>query len=676
MSSLSSLQTSLNSSVTQRASQVSSTVQALKQQYAASLSIDSNSNFTLSDYTTYTSALQTKEQASKGLGATNKTKRTALQSLGSYMVNPPPTSLSVSSTTSDSITIAFTNPANTTSNTVTAVPTSGSTVTATFTTGSPYVITGLASAKAYTISLTATTSNGVTSSVTVSGTTADAANTVYTPSSFGAYSTVNSALGFGAGSYHLCNNSQRLVIGATGVWFSTDPFTSAPTQFYSTGACYACTVPDGSRGVFAVQNGQLYTFSWTGSTYSNVTLISASVAKRFQGQISMTSDGSRVVVIADKVYWMGGWNGSTYTTWNTTLDTSTELSQSSANWGVGVSPDGSKIVYATSGKTMRYAVWNGSNYTSGATLGNIPTATGGGFSPTFHPSGTVVFMAFGGFNLPYMYAVWNPATNSFGSAVTISTSSIPIGVSGFTLGVANDGSFLFTGGYGQKIYKTAVTYTSQTVQATKSTGSTVFNGTNQSGVLSSASIYALSSGTIECWVKTTYSGGNWQSLVVKQNAFGLSLLNGRPAVWDWSNSTYQQASSGTVNNGSWNHVALVFQSGVTGGSKFYVNGTLVLSFTYTVANQTQALSVAAASAGTGQYFQGQMDEIRIWNTALSGTTIASNYNKRLPTSTSNLVGYWYCEEAPNMVNQINSSYNFNTSNSPTFSSEAPFITLS
>jgi hypothetical protein len=464
MSSLSSLQTSLNSSVTQRASQVSSTVQALKQQYAASLSIDSNSDFTLSDYTTYTSALQTKEQACKGLGATNKTKRTALQSLGSYMVNPPPTSLSVSSTTSDSITIAFTNPANTTSNTVTAVPTSGATVTATFTSGSPYVITGLASSKTYTISLTATTSNGVTSGVTVSGTTSSSGTTVYTPSTFANYTTVNNDILIATQSYALVANNQRL-LAATGVgcYCLNSPFTSAldTTNRFHTAGSFVCATADGSRGVIAVTNGKLWTFTWNGSSYGNVTVIAASVTNKFMG-IAMSEDGSRVVAIADKIYWMGGWNGTTYTTWNTSLDTTSDFTATSSNWGLGMSPDGSKICYQTGNKTARYALWNGSNYSSGTQIAGTPTA-GNGFSPVFHPSGTLVYLFYGGFNQLHYYSVFNPTTQTFGTAVSIPSTKIPIGFSGFANTIASDGSYLITGGYARKIYKTDVTYTSQNI---------------------------------------------------------------------------------------------------------------------------------------------------------------------------------------------------------------------
>ena len=241
-------------------------------------------------------------------------------------------------------------------------------------------------------------------------------------------------------------------------YFSTYPFSSAPTQCFTVGGS-VCVTPDGSRGVLAAARNWVYTFTWDGSTYTNFTRVMAAASTNVKGA-SMTSDGSRVVIIADKVYVMGGWNGSTYTTWGATLDTSSDLS--SGTWGVGVSPDGSKIVYQLGNKTVRYALWNGSNYSSGAQISNIPTA-GNGFTPVFHPSGTMVYLPFGGFNLPYMYSVYNPNTQTFGAAVAIPTSAIPIGVSGFSFAVSSDGSFVLSGGYGRKIYKTAVTYSSQYV---------------------------------------------------------------------------------------------------------------------------------------------------------------------------------------------------------------------
>jgi hypothetical protein len=378
---------------------------------------------------------------------------------GFYPAPATPSSFTVTNTNGSTITVSFTNDSNALGNTIVATPSSGSPVSAVFTSGSPYTLTGLTPSTAYTVAITAYNINGTSSAASTSATT-PSGTLVYTPSSFAAFTTVNNALGIQAGSYWLCNSDQRLLItSGTAIYFVASPFTSGPTQFYSSGASCICTTPNGSRGVFAVQNGLVYTFSWTGSTYGNVTSISAAVSKRFQGQMSMTTDGTRVLLCADYIYWLGGWNGSTYTTWTKTLDSSSELTQSSANWGVGVSPDGEVIVYAASGKTVRYATWNGTNYSAGTTIGNIPSSANG-FSPVFHPSGTAVFIAFGGFNLPYMYAVWNPQTKTFGNAVTISTSAIPVGVSGLTLAVASDGSYVLTGGYGQKIYKTAITYTS------------------------------------------------------------------------------------------------------------------------------------------------------------------------------------------------------------------------
>lgn len=70
------------------------------------------------------------------------------------------------------------------------------------------------------------------------------------------------------------------------------------------------------------------------------------------------------------------------------------------------------------------------------------------------------------------------------------------------------------------------------------------------------------------------------------------------------------------------------------------------------------------------FFDGKLDDVRVWNTARTGTQISTNYSQELAGSESNLVGYW----------KFNNNYNDSTSNgnnltasgSPVFSADVFF----
>lgn len=48
--------------------------------------------------------------------------------------------------------------------------------------------------------------------------------------------------------------------------------------------------------------------------------------------------------------------------------------------------------------------------------------------------------------------------------------------------------------------------------------------------------------------------------------------------------------------------------------------------------------------GTDEFAQGQVDEIAIWNRALSGADVTTGWNRRLTGTGTGLVGYWSFED--------------------------------
>ncbi|PYJ61522.1 MAG: hypothetical protein DME24_06245, partial [Verrucomicrobia bacterium] len=89
----------------------------------------------------------------------------------------------------------------------------------------------------------------------------------------------------------------------------------------------------------------------------------------------------------------------------------------------------------------------------------------------------------------------------------------------------------------------------------------------------------------------------------------------------------------------WTHVALVY---VNRQPQLYVNGTLVrtgLTSTKTFVHASANLGGSAQAIGYGNY-QGQLDEVRIWNVARSATDIQSGLQRRLFGTEPGLVAYY------------------------------------
>jgi hypothetical protein len=112
---------------------------------------------------------------------------------------------------------------------------------------------------------------------------------------------------------------------------------------------------------------------------------------------------------------------------------------------------------------------------------------------------------------------------------------------------------------------------------------------------------------------------------VKRGAYGLFLQNGVLVAHDWGSG--QTRSTGVnLADGQLHHVAMTFQSGINGGTTIYADGLQVLTTTITVLNQVQALAIGAGDPGTIQFFNGTIDEAKVYIRALTSGEIQSNIN--------------------------------------------------
>ena len=111
------------------------------------------------------------------------------------------------------------------------------------------------------------------------------------------------------------------------------------------------------------------------------------------------------------------------------------------------------------------------------------------------------------------------------------------------------------------------------------------------------------------------------------------------------------SSTNVLTLNTWTHVAGTFDGNEV---KCYVNGTLAgsLPFIGTIVPSTSyPLAIGRLADpvwGPDRYFAGLIDEVRIWNRALSETELQSGMNNHIdPTFATGLVSYWRMNEGAN-----------------------------
>ena len=173
-----------------------------------------------------------------------------------------------------------------------------------------------------------------------------------------------------------------------------------------------------------------------------------------------------------------------------------------------------------------------------------------------------------------------------------------------------------------------------------------FDGVNDHVTVGVNSLLEISNGTIEAWIKTSNAGSGYRGIVSKINAYGLFLNNNVLTTYNWANATFYSAGP-ALNDNLWHHVAIVFKSGVTNGSRLYIDGLPVgTDFTYTSLNQNNPLTIGnnSLAPAPNQFFNGNIDAVRVWDRALCPTEINANKNCAIASGTSNLIVQYNFEQ--------------------------------
>ena len=155
--------------------------------------------------------------------------------------------------------------------------------------------------------------------------------------------------------------------------------------------------------------------------------------------------------------------------------------------------------------------------------------------------------------------------------------------------------------------------------------------------------------TLEAWVNRSAASSSASLIISKQNGgvagnYSLGInTNGQPYVSREASPWVVNATTSIPLN-QWTHIAGVFDGS---SLKIYINGVLNNSIAASgniTPSSTTAIKVAIGcmySTGTpSNFFNGSIDEARIWNVARTATQIQQNYLSQLQGNESGLVGYY------------------------------------
>jgi hypothetical protein len=165
----------------------------------------------------------------------------------------------------------------------------------------------------------------------------------------------------------------------------------------------------------------------------------------------------------------------------------------------------------------------------------------------------------------------------------------------------------------------------------------VFNGTNNLVTIADANSLDLTTGmTLEAWVYPTVQPTGWRTIIAKERSGGIafylhagSTSTNRPATGAYIANAERQLFGGTrLTANTWTHLAATYDGAM---QRLYINGVQVASRAQTgsIATSTNALRIGGNTVW-GEYFQGRIDEVRVYNRALSAAEIQTDMNTAVP----------------------------------------------
>ncbi len=160
--------------------------------------------------------------------------------------------------------------------------------------------------------------------------------------------------------------------------------------------------------------------------------------------------------------------------------------------------------------------------------------------------------------------------------------------------------------------------------------------------------------TLECWIKPesfqtavspyisqimgTESGSN--SAFLRLGDVDIPAGNKIQFVLNFSGDQQKLTSTSTLETGRWYHIAGVYDGSTM---KIYIDGVEDANLSQTGSFTSNSTFYLSTNDGTGRYFDGTIDEVRVWKTARLSTEINTYMTTLLNGNEPNLEAYYRCD---------------------------------
>ena len=214
------------------------------------------------------------------------------------------------------------------------------------------------------------------------------------------------------------------------------------------------------------------------------------------------------------------------------------------------------------------------------------------------------------------------------NVASATTATPPVGlVAAYSFDEGSGSTVADASGFGNNGTVSATTWSTQG----KFGNALSFNGTSSIvNIANSSSLQLGTAMTLEAWVNPAATSAAWRDVVYKGNDnYYLMGTTDRNGGFPAGGGTFGGANANALGNAvlpanSWSFIATTFDGAML---RFYVNGALVGSQVATgpIATSTNPLQIGGDSL-FGQHFNGLIDEVRVYSTALPASLIQADMN--------------------------------------------------
>jgi hypothetical protein len=154
--------------------------------------------------------------------------------------------------------------------------------------------------------------------------------------------------------------------------------------------------------------------------------------------------------------------------------------------------------------------------------------------------------------------------------------------------------------------------------------------------------------TAEAWVRSPFNANPQEIILKHSSAMEISLTNGVFHAWVfYSDASSTHLSWGMITPDQWYHVALSVNTGGLVG--LYINGWLAASVNHSgaglAAPGVNDLWSVGSNSGGSLNFNGMIDQLRVWNRALTAAEIWDYRHQETPSGTSGLLANYQFNES-------------------------------